>query len=93
MECFGEFQNDRICEICSKVDLDCYNQCVEYTLDEDRNRIEIEKQKQYIRSNCPYRRLDFDDYHPFYGCFKNGVEKDQPDCIPKDECLKHIKQE
>ncbi len=86
MRCFGKFLNDRQCDLCSAVDIQCYNSC------KILRQEALDKQNLLlsIKSSCVYRKTCYDEYTPFDGCTKGytGSGRFTPDCNPTLECTK-----
>jgi len=89
MRCFGKYQNDRTCDMCSLLNEPEYTQCKQKHDDETalRNRLEN------IRIRCPYRKTCYDEYDPFDACNKNGdaFGRFAPDCKATLECEQYSK--
>lgn len=85
MRCFGEFNDDRICDLCKISSEYCYNTCK----DKFYSTIELENKLQEFKLKCPYKTICFDERSEFDGCNKNGdgYGKNADVCRVCIECL------
>lgn len=89
MRCYGKFQNDRTCDMCSLLNEAEFLQCKQKHDEE----IELKNKLENIKFKCPYRTTCYDEYDPFDACNINGdaYGRFAPDCKVTLECAKHIK--
>lgn len=91
MECFGTFQEDRICSLCGKVTPIIHIMCRNALRDEIADRTNLVK----IRDNCRFRSTQYDECTRFDACalHGNGHGKNADQCSPKLECKEYMEQE
>jgi hypothetical protein len=90
MRCFGEFKDDRTCDMCSQLDKGTYRDCISTKKSKDA----IKKKKEWLREHCPnvekkYTRAD-EGYGTYQGCnLKERSRRSYDDnCEPTEECIK-----
>jgi hypothetical protein len=105
MKCFGNFDNERICDLCQQIDLNNYNNCKSIT----QQKIDAAKRKQIeeeritteyfnFAKKCPYyTKVEVWDegYHEYdyMACYKFGYGEDAPYCSNKfnlEKCTQRI---
>ena len=68
MRCFGDYQDDRICDLCGEVKSDKPAKC---QMKKIKNEITTEKIDKFIHK-CKHRDYEIEDgYEIFYICKKN----------------------
>lgn len=84
MKCFKNFNDSRICDMCSLVNSDVYNECKNIVEDKANKRKELAR----IESKCPYRMDAYDEYTHYYSCNKdgNGYGRFGEECHATLEC-------
>lgn len=88
MSCYGNFKNDRTCELCYIVNSYEYRQCKSQFEDS----VKMNKKLNEIEKNCSYRQEVYGDYEKYWGCYKNGEScSNQKECKVCLECEKLIK--
>jgi hypothetical protein len=68
MGCLGQFLNDCTCQLCQKIDPDCYNHCGQHNY----KRGQTEKYLSSIAQDCPNRKRCLNEYDEYFGCMKSG---------------------
>jgi hypothetical protein len=86
MRCFGEFKNDRTCDLCMLADNKSYIPCKEKY---DKEKKLCEKLWN-IKINCPNRVSGYDDYEKYYRCTLKLGRHDECDCTL--DCKKYLKE-
>lgn len=89
MRCFGDFNDDRMCDLCKMVNKIYHDKCKE-VCDEKFN---LNERLREIKLNCRHREECWDEYDKFDGCTKdyNGIGRFTPECKPTLECEKYCK--
>lgn len=88
MKCFGTYnEKDRICQLCTCVQTEVVNACMERQDKIHKEFIELNN----IKNNCPHRGEAWDEYTRFTSCNKNGngIGRDADSCDVKLECQKY----
>lgn len=90
MKCFGEFKDDRICDLCHSVDAMTWAQCKNT---KERTE-EHTKVLLWIREHCPHCRNELCEYDSFKACNLNGRGhgRNADVCRPSLECRKYMKE-
>ena len=79
MRCFGEFKNDRTCDLCGVVNSDTRMKC-----EKTKKEAEYKTNRIWnISSNCLHRRPTYDRYESYYECLLKGNGEE---CHPTLEC-------
>lgn len=96
MKCLKDFQDDRLCDICKKIDYNCFLQCIgDYN---EKAILKIYKTNknnklEYIAKYCPNKQNAYDEYQQYYRCSKKNNNHINDECIPCKECSKYLSEE
>jgi len=89
MRCYGDFKDDRICDLCKGSDILRYNNCINKV----KEVRELYNKLQDIKEKCKYKTNCWDEYTPFDGCNKDGkgYGRFADDCKPSLNCKQYYK--
>jgi len=86
MKCFENFKNDRLCDLCKRLDENYYQSCVDKT--KRRKEFETKELEKYNKllndtHNCPHKlqRFDYQDREEWVQC-----KLSKNTCCPVDDC-------
>lgn len=83
MKCFGDYKDDRTCELCNIINMKEHNECLQKYKEER----ELNQKLYDIKTNCPYRESCYDEYEEYDGCVKDGYHgRSTKFCNPTLEC-------
>jgi hypothetical protein len=81
LRCINDFQNDRICDMCSITVPDSYKKCKKIY----DKRVKVQKRKNEIEDGCNWRHILYNDCEAYWACEKPG-HKGGSSCVAKEEC-------
>jgi len=88
MRCYGDYQDDRNCDICKNLKYSCAWRCIEETKKKNDSTYLSPSE---ISSKCGHYDMIYyghDSNEYSYGCTKNQVSpSDYKSCDPSKECL------
>jgi hypothetical protein len=90
MRCKGNFKDDRICDLCSEVNLITHDICKQATYEAKQLSTKLNR----IGYACPYRKDAVgDQYDTFYACtlINKSLGRCGDVCQPTIECEKYCK--
>jgi len=90
MDCKGNFKDDRVCQLCYKIDGVLHYECKELTEEKRNNHIMLYE----IGEKCSKRLEAYDEYQKFFACTlnENGHGRSAEECKPKLCCKKYARQ-
>lgn len=81
IRCYGNPKEDRICDLCEKVQPIYFDGCK----NEWKRKLDLVKRKEEIREKCKYRVEEYKDRYTYYICKKKPWPHNN--CNPCEECL------